>query len=146
MARNSQKGGILMKLRAGLSPGRLLRCRRGAMAIEFAFAAPVFFAMLLAVIEFGRMFFISSTLQFVVEQAGREAMAEYTRTYWTDTSVSDANLIDAIESNVASNASDYSWGFNVNDLNISTSTDTSGDPDFLVITGSYVFTFLVPDV
>lgn len=144
MAQRSQQRGILLKLRERASLWRMLRCRRGAMAMEFAFAAPVFFAMLFAVIEFGRMFFISATLQFVVEQAGREAMAEYTRTYWTDTDVADATLMAAIEGNVAGNASDYTWGFNVDDLNIATSKTVGGSPDYLVITGSYTFSFLVP--
>ena len=54
---------------------RLARDRRGASAIELAFALPVFVLLLIGVFEFGRLFLTWSTIQYAAEQTGRFAMS-----------------------------------------------------------------------
>jgi Flp pilus assembly protein TadG len=49
----------------------LWSAREGATAIEFAFVAPVLFAILFGVIEFGRLMWTQSALHFAVEAAAR---------------------------------------------------------------------------
>lgn len=44
---------------------------RGAVAIEFAFIAPVFFLLLMGIIETGIMFYSQNTLFLATENAGR---------------------------------------------------------------------------
>jgi Flp pilus assembly protein TadG len=55
-------------LRAGK---RLFTAKDGASAAEFALVVPGFMLLLLAVLEFARVFFVANTLQFAVAQAAR---------------------------------------------------------------------------
>jgi Flp pilus assembly protein TadG len=50
---------------------RFRRNRRGSAAIEFAFVAPMFFALLFAIIEIALMFFASQVLETVTQNAAR---------------------------------------------------------------------------
>lgn len=59
---------------------RTLRDRRGASAVEFAFAMPVLIVLLIGVFEFGRLFWTWTTLQYAAEQTGRYAMSKPTAT------------------------------------------------------------------
>lgn len=63
---------------------RLVRHRQGVSTVEFAFVAPVFIGMLLAVFEFGFAFYARAVLQGAVEEAARTASLENTQ--WTDIS------------------------------------------------------------
>jgi Flp pilus assembly protein TadG len=49
----------------------LWTARDGATALEFALVAPVLFAILFGVIEFGRLMWTQSALHFAVEAAAR---------------------------------------------------------------------------
>ena len=53
---------------------RFRRNRRGSAAVEFALVAPVFFALLFAIIETGIMFFASQVLETVTQDAARQVM------------------------------------------------------------------------
>jgi TadE-like protein len=53
---------------------RTLASMRGQSIVEFAVVAVLFFTLLFAMIDFGRMFFIQMTLQNAVRQAGRFAV------------------------------------------------------------------------
>lgn len=66
--------------RAGLflRARRMLRDRRGVAAVEFAFLAPVFLGLFLAVFEFGFAFYAKAVLQGAVEDAARTATLENT--------------------------------------------------------------------
>ena len=48
-----------------------LGATRAAAGIEFAFIAPVFFLLLLGIIETGIMFYAQNTLNFATQNAGR---------------------------------------------------------------------------
>jgi Flp pilus assembly protein TadG len=50
---------------------RFRRHRRGSAAVEFALVAPVFFALLFAIIEVALMFFASQVLETVTQAAAR---------------------------------------------------------------------------
>lgn len=51
-------------------------CRKGdgAMAVEFAFVAPVMLTMIFGIIEFGRIAYTQSTLEFAAEETTRFAV------------------------------------------------------------------------
>ncbi|MGE5138422.1 MAG: TadE/TadG family type IV pilus assembly protein [Rudaea sp.] len=51
--------------------GRFRRNRRGSAAVEFAMVAPVFFALLFAIIETAIMFFASQVLETVAQNSAR---------------------------------------------------------------------------
>ena len=50
---------------------RLRRNRRGSVAVEFAFIAPIFFALLFAIIETGLMFFAGQVLETGTQDSAR---------------------------------------------------------------------------
>ncbi|MEA2865430.1 MAG: hypothetical protein QOE39_145 [Bradyrhizobium sp.] len=50
---------------------RFRRNRRGSAAVEFALVAPVFFALLFAIIETGIMFFASQVLETITQESAR---------------------------------------------------------------------------
>jgi Flp pilus assembly protein TadG len=47
---------------------------RGAAAIEFAIVGPLLFALLLGIVEMGRMFYVRESLEYATEQAARYYM------------------------------------------------------------------------
>jgi Flp pilus assembly protein TadG len=51
----------------------LLSCERGAPALEFAFVAPVFFAMIFGVIDIARVAWTLGSLHYAAETAARYA-------------------------------------------------------------------------
>src|ERR1700743_793755 len=51
---------------------RFVRNRRGSAIVEFALVAPVFFALLFAIIETGLMFFASQVLETVTDESARQ--------------------------------------------------------------------------
>ena len=50
---------------------RFRRNRRGSAAVEFALVAPVFFALLFAIIETAIMFFASQVLETITQDSAR---------------------------------------------------------------------------
>ncbi|TCS64018.1 TadE/TadG family type IV pilus assembly protein [Varunaivibrio sulfuroxidans] len=103
---------------------------RGATAVEFALVAPVFLMFVLGLVDFGRVYWIKSTMQYAVEQTARYAMVNPTATNTTLTTyaVSQVNGLDP--SGITFNAAD------------STVSGTA----FKTITASYTYTFSIPFV
>jgi Flp pilus assembly protein TadG len=58
---------------------RLRRNRRGSAAVEFALVAPIFFALLFAIIETGIIFFASQVLETVNQNSARTIMTGQTQ-------------------------------------------------------------------
>src|SRR5689334_2691890 len=50
------------------------RSNAGATAVEFAMAAPILFALMFAVVEFGRAWWTKNSLQYAIERAARYAV------------------------------------------------------------------------
>lgn len=59
---------------------RLIADRRGVSAVEFALIAPVFLAMTMGVIEFGRAAYTQGVISFAAEEATRYAVVNYSIT------------------------------------------------------------------
>ena len=59
----------MRRLRRGLA-----RDQRGGAAIEFAILAPFLFALLLGIVEMGRMFYVRQALEYATEEAARYYM------------------------------------------------------------------------
>ena len=65
--------------------GRFRASRRGSAAVEFALVAPLFFALLFAIIESGLFFFASQSLETTLQDSartiltGQAQMANYTK-------------------------------------------------------------------
>ena len=112
-----------MTMRAML---RLLRNREGVASIEIAFALPVFIALLLGTVEFGRLFFTWSTIQYAAEQTGRYAMGKPSATATELTDFLKAKLPGLVSSSVA--------------VNVSPESDSG--VNYMVIVARVHFTFL----
>ena len=52
----------------------LLRCRRGAAAVEFAIVSVVFMMLLVAIVDFGRTLYIKNQLSFLADQTARAVL------------------------------------------------------------------------
>jgi Flp pilus assembly protein TadG len=74
--RSEKFGAMRMKLLAYTRStlGRAHRVRRGQSLVEFALVAPLFFLLVFAITDFGRLFFTRSTLQYALREAGRYAV------------------------------------------------------------------------
>lgn len=59
---------------------RFRRNRRASAAVEFALVAPVFFALLFAIIETAIMFFASQVLETVIQDASRQVLTGQAQT------------------------------------------------------------------
>jgi TadE-like protein len=54
--------------------------QRGAAAVEFAIVCLLFFTILFAILEFGRMMYVYNTMQEVTRRAAREAVVRWIST------------------------------------------------------------------
>ena len=50
---------------------RFIRDRKGAVAVEFALILPLIIAVIMGIVEFGRILWIRNTMEFVAETAAR---------------------------------------------------------------------------
>ena len=91
--------------------------RAGQSMVEFALVAPIFFLMLLGVMEMGRLLWFNHELTNGTREAARYAMVHGSR---ASTCATDADLITQIL--------DHSTGLNADDLEISSRAPFCGDP------------------
>jgi len=106
---------------------RILTDTRGALAVEFAIAAPIFLIFVMGLVDFGRLYWIKSTMQFAVEQTARFAM------------VNPATTTTALEAYAATQST-------FDDITFNATTSALGGINFRTITASYTFSFLIPIV
>lgn len=104
------------------------RDTRGAIVVEFAILAPIFLIIVIGMIDFSRLFWIKSTMQFAVEQTARYAMVN-----------ADAATADL-------EAYAEARGATVNGVTYSAATSSSGGINFRTITATYTFSFMLPIV
>ncbi len=110
---------------------RLAKCRRGAVALEFAMGFPIFLAMTYGLFEFSRVFWVQNTVQFAIEEAARTAIVDSTTT----------------AADVETMAADKAAGLDAADLVFDvTFEDESGTRAFINVTGTYAFAPFVPIV
>lgn len=109
---------------------RLLRCTRGAAAVEFAIISVVFVGLLIAIVDFGRTLYIKNQLSFLADQA--------TRTMLITPSTADATIINTI-------GTDFNAG-DAAQLNVTITYETIGSNDFRVLTIDYPMTLFVPNL
>jgi len=115
-------------IRKALRRGRsATKDNRGAVTVEFAIAAPVFLIFVMGLIDFGRLYWIKSTMQFAVEQTARYAMV--------NPSVATGDLETYAEGEST-----------IDGITFSATTSASGGINFRTITANYTFSFLIPIV
>ena len=90
---------------------RFRRNRAGSAAVEFALVAPMFFALLFAIIESGIMFFAGQVLETVTQNAARTILTGQTQTAGLSQTVFDSQV-------VCPSGSVASMLFNCNNLSV----------------------------
>jgi len=105
---------------------RLWRDERGGSMIEIAFALPVFATLLLGSLEFGRLFFTWSTIQYATEQTGRFAMAK------------PASTADELSSHLRENLP----GVVASGVTITVTPETDSGLNYVVIVARVHFAFI----
>ena len=131
--------------RIGTSIRRCRRCGSGATAVEFAIIFPVFILVVMAMIEFGRLFWVQVSLRHAVEQTARNAMTEYTRESFIRDSTDFTSWFSSTWETVLETAApDESYGFNPSGITWNASISTDSGVDYVLIDASYTFTFLFP--
>jgi len=104
---------------------RLVRCGRGATAVEFALTAPILFLMLAGIMEGGRAYWIKSTMQFALEETARYAIV--------NASAGESELETEFLSKMV--------GFpDAGSITFSANLSASGGVNYMEITSQYTFT------
>ncbi|MBO9519455.1 MAG: pilus assembly protein [Porphyrobacter sp.] len=113
---------------------RLAADETGVAAIEFAFVAPVFLMMLMAVFDVGFLFYAQSVLQGAVDEGARSASLENTQ--WTTIKERVSRQVKAVIP-VGNASTDISFDFdpsyyaNYKDVNLPEDfTDKDGDGEW----------------
>lgn len=113
---------MLMKIRRGF-----LKNNKGAVAVEFALAAPIFIIFIMGLIDFGRLFLIRSTLQFAVEETTRFAMVNPT----TPMATLEAYAMNRV-------------AIPTTDMNFTATPTTLSGVDYITVSGTRPFNFIIP--
>ena len=101
---------------------------RGAAAVEFALVTPAFLIMVIGIVDFSRVFWIKSSMQFAVEQTARYAMVNPDDTI--------AELEDHADIEIAK--------VDLDGVTFTATSSTVDDVSFRTITGTCTFKFLIP--
>ena len=151
--KQDRRGGLLASLR---------RCRAGAIAVEFAFTFPIVIGMLMGVFEFGRYFWVQSSLQFAVTNVGRQIMTHYTREYLAhtegdstvcpvvedgdddDTNALISCVTDIVLADVEADASAAFLGWHLPTASFAVTKDGAGTGTAIEIVGTIPFEMVIP--
>ncbi len=113
---------------------KIVKCRKGAAAVEFAIIAPLLFTIIFGIIEFGLLFYDKQ----VITNASREG-ARY-GILWAP----NRPTVAEIEAKVASYTSNNLVTFGATEPPTTTIDGIGGGPgDALTVTVSYVYDFLL---
>lgn len=105
---------------------RLWRHRGAGAAIEFAILVPVFVALLLGILEGGRMMWVRNSIQSATEQAARYVMANTTAT----------------DSQITAVATSYYDGVGSDPATFVVLRDAVNGMSYVTVQGSYTFSYL----
>lgn len=106
----------------------MYRDHSGAVAIEFAFVAPVLFAIILSTIDFGMYMWTLNTVQMAADEAARQGAVQNKTTAQVEAEAS-ANLF-AMQGKAA-------------DFTI-TATDVTTPTNYLQVNIQYTYNFMFP--
>ncbi len=121
---------------------RLRGSASGTTAAEFAIVLPVFLLILMGLIEFGRLFWVQSSLRHAVEQTARLAMAEYTREFYTNDNFS--TWFASWPASLQGSAPDQIFGLDSTGITFTATTSQTGGIDYVTITATSSFDFVFP--
>ncbi|SFM13957.1 Flp pilus assembly protein TadG [Bradyrhizobium sp. NFR13] len=125
-------------MRFGTSMRKLLSCRRGASAVEFAMLLPVFLSIVFGIVVFGSYFAVVHGVQQLAAEAARSSVAGLTET----------ERGSIASTYVTSNAATYPL-INASKLSVNAATSSSNANVFVVTVNydaSTMFIYSLPFV
>ena len=100
----------------------LAKCRKGAVALEFALGFPIFLALVYGLFEFSRIFWTQNTMQFAIEEAARSAIV--------DSDITAAEITTLVQNRAT--------GLRAADIKVEVFfEDANGSRGFVTITGTH---------
>ncbi|ABE61287.1 TadE-like protein [Nitrobacter hamburgensis X14] len=119
--------------------GRFRGNQRGSAAVEFALVAPLFFALLFAIIETGMVFFASQSLETTLQdsarmiQTGQAQIAKYDKaSFKKDVVCANASVLFDCENGIFVDVHSYPSGFGSVEIDDSITADPiTGDRNFV---------------
>lgn len=133
--------------------GRMVENNRGTYVVEFALILPLFFMLILGIIDFGRYFFAQHTLQFATREGTRLALVGRTLIDPAGNPMSrEASIVTTIQVNADTaldlsrlSISIYPVQSNFSDPQGWEGQLDAGDPgDYMRVRTRYTFEFLTP--
>lgn len=109
---------------------RFCQSQKGSVVVEAAFVLPLFLAFTIGLAEFCRLYWVRSSIQLAVTEAGRYVMI--------NTSANNASLTSQITNSL--------YGLNINLFSINFSNETNNGINYKVISASYDYTLLADDL
>lgn len=109
---------------------RFRRCEGGVSALEFALVAPLFFLLLFGIVEFGRLAWIRTSLQFAADEASRYALIS--------SGASTSQITDYARARVS--------GVDPSLVTVNVTQEASGGRTFVVVDLSYNFSFVAENL
>ena len=103
------------------------RCPQGSAAVEFGIVAPILILILVAVMEFGRLHWVRNSIEYAAEQTARWAIV--------NTSATDSQL--------QAKALEQFDSVSAGDAAVFIDRDSTNGLNFLTVTVTYDFEFLV---
>ena len=104
--------------------------RQGAAAIEFAFVGPILIALIVAVMDGGRMYFVRSSLQYAADQGTRLAGVNAT--------MSEIDVESAVRASLSS------FNSEALDVNALFEASTATTPRYVTVTATFQLDPLFP--
>ncbi len=104
--------------------------KKGSVVIEAAFMLPLFLIFVLGIVEFGRLYWVRSSMQLAVTEAGRYVMIHTTANDATLTSVATSSL----------------YGLNPANFTLSFSNATNAGINYKVVTAVYNYNFITHNI
>jgi len=111
----------MIAMRRGLSC--LRRDQRGAVAVEFAMIAPIFFGLLIGIIDVGRYMWTLNTIQYAIDQGVRAGVVQ---------KLSDQDVTDLVKNSLT--------GLKAGDIEV----DVIDDAASLSVAAKTDYAFLFP--
>lgn len=109
---------------------KIRRDEKGAAALEMALVFPIFLLFIFGIMEFTRAYWILHTMELSVEDAARYAIV--------NTSASDSTIV--------AKAKESLYGFDSSQFTVTSVSQNSNGVTYKVITASYPFNFIIPNL
>jgi Flp pilus assembly protein TadG len=105
---------------------RFLKSERGNAVVEAAFVLPLFLLFVLGIVEFGRLYWVRSSMQLAVSEAGRHVMLNS----------------DATDESLTTIVNDSLYGLDSDDFTLTFTDQVTGGISFKAIRATYQYNLL----